>query len=164
MSISKLVLSQVNQGFVLTPQRMAQIKAIASLRNLLKVHQKNTFQFLKNSTKNNVTSVNVDKTSIKGTIDSSHDYTFEATEADDNKKKDFENNLNNTDITVRHKSSGKVSPVKQLTALTYSFGVKATLRLEDEGEYEILIGGDASQYKPKSTTPQKSSQKPYWLP
>ena len=168
MSLLKLVLSQSNQGFTITPQIQARFKAITELRKLLINNNKQIrFNFVKGSSSPQVTSVDVDKTSIKGKIDfssGSYEYVFEATEGDDKKKSNFETNLKDVDIAIKHKTTGKVSHVTQLTVMSYAYGVRAILKLGDEGEYEILIGGDASQYKPKSTTPQKSSQKPYWLP
>ncbi len=143
MSLStNLILSQSQTPASPTPQQLAIIK----LNNQLRTNRKSTFQFSKSAPNNEVTSLTLGTLTVTGTVipnsNGTYSYKFKTKETNDATKQDFEKNLKDVYIALKHKTQGIISR-GQFTVLTDAYGVHCTLDLKDEGEYEILIGSRA---------------------
>ncbi len=139
---TNLILSQSQTPASPTPQQLAIIK----LNNQLRTNRKSTFQFSKSASNNEVTSLTLNTLTVTGTVipnsDGTYSYKFKTKETNDAIKQDFEKNLKDVYIALKHKTQGVISR-GQFVILTDAYGVHCTLDLKDEGEYEILIGSRA---------------------
>ena len=148
MPLQRLSLNQVNKQP--RPPITEQDRAIFKLRAILYKACRESVTVDKNNTG---MVINKDlahlKKKVEGTItkeSGGYAFTLKVRDDDANDRAKFEANLYNVDIAVKHKSSNSKAIKGNLARLLNpDFGATVTLKLWDEGEYEILIGSEAKK-------------------
>jgi len=136
-----------------------QIKAIIRVNGLLRRGGIDTFNFSKGVT-GRVTELQHIKPNIPSTVDitgsvflngpGNYVYNFFINDKDTFTNGKFESDLSGVYIALKHTKTKKIVSRTQFERLSSPYyGGKATLKLVDEGEYEILIGAVAKPPPPK---------------
>ena len=130
------------------------LKACLKVVNLLRRGNISTFNYLKGLS-GQVTELKHDKPNIPSTIGitgvistnpvGEPIYNFEIEDKNVSTNTKFENDLSGGYIALKHKQTETIIARAQFERLTSPrYGGRATLKLKDEGEYEILVGPRAT--------------------
>ena len=126
-----------------------QQKAIFTLRSILNKACRSSFTFDKNNTG---LIINQDysylqkkvEVRIENKSDGDFTVTLRIRDYDNKTNHNFESNIYNVDVAIKHKSQNLKPIVGNFVRLmSPDYGATVTLKLQNEGEYEILIGNKA---------------------